>query len=187
MVTRCVRRYVARGWWRGLALGTEIWNAAAIRLEAPAVIDGELRLTYRSVLARADALATALTGELGLRPGDRIVVQLPNCWQFTVLLLGCLRACLVPVMALPAHRRHELTHLVEHSQAAAIAVPGQVRDFDHQQMARELAADCPTLRLVLTTSDSVRAGSTDLTALVRRARGRGRGRRPAAVGRRPSR
>ena len=159
-----VRQYVARGWWRGLALGTELWNAAAARLDAPAVTDGELRLTYRSVTARADALAARLTGELGLRRGDRVVVQLPNCWQFVILLLGCLRAGIIPVMALPAHRRHELAYLVDHSEAAAIAVPGQVRDFDHQHMAEELVADCPTLRLVLTTSEIVRAGSTDLTA-----------------------
>jgi salicylate---CoA ligase len=160
-----VRQYVARGWWRGLALGTELWNAAAARLDAPAVTDGELRLTYRSVTARADALAARLTGELGLRRGDRVVVQLPNCWQFVILLLGCLRAGVIPVMALPAHRRHELAYLVDHSEAAAIAVPGQVRDFDHQHMAEELVADCPTLRLVLTTSEIVRAGSTDLTAV----------------------
>ena len=159
------RRYVARGWWRGLALGTELWNAAAARLDAPAVTDGELRLTYRSVTARADALAARLTGELGLRRGDRVVVQVPNCWQFVILLLGCLRAGVIPVMALPAHRRHELAYLVDHSEAAAIAVPGQVRDFDHQHMAEELVADCPTLRLVLTTSEIVRAGSTDLTAV----------------------
>ena len=160
-----VRQYVARGWWRGLALGTELWSAASARLDAPAVVDGELQLTYRSALARADALATKLTGDLGLRRGDRIVVQLPNCWQFVVLLLGCLRAGVIPVMALPAHRRHELAHLIDHSEAAAIAVPGKVRDFDHQQMAGDLAAGCPTLRLVLTTSATVRAGSTDLTAL----------------------
>lgn len=160
-----VQRYVARGWWRGLALGTELWDAAAARLDAPAVIDGGFRLTYSSVLARADSLASALTGDLGLRRGDRIVVQLPNCWQFVVLLLGCLRAGIVPVMALPAHRRHELAYLAGHSEAVAIAVPGVMRDFDHQQMAEELAADCPTLRVVLTTSDSVRVGSTDLSAL----------------------
>jgi salicylate---CoA ligase len=159
------RRYVARGWWRGLALGTELWDAASARLGAPAVIDGEVRLSYSSVLARADALASTLTGDLGLRRGDRIVVQLPNCWQFVVLLLGCLRAGVVPVMALPGHRRHELAYLAGHSQAAAIAVPGQVRGFDHQQMAAELVADCPTLRLVLTTSETVRPGSTGLTAL----------------------
>ena len=96
------REYVARGWWRGRALGTELWSAADARADAPAVIDGAVRLTYRSVTARADALAARLTDDLGLRPGDRIVVQLPNCWQFTVLLLGCLRAGIIPVMALPA-------------------------------------------------------------------------------------
>ena len=157
--------YAARGWWRGLALGTELWTAADGRLYDMAVIDGEARLTYQSLLARSDALATALTDSLGLRRGDRIVVQLPNCWQFVVLLLGCLRAGIIPVMALPAHRRHELAYLADHSEAAAIAVPGEVRGFDHQQLAAELVAGCPTLRLVLTTSGAIRAGSTDLTAL----------------------
>jgi salicylate---CoA ligase len=159
------RQYAARGWWRGLALGSELWTAMNARLDAPAVIDGEVRLTYRSVTARADALAARLTDELGLRRGDRIVVQLPNCWQFVVLLLGCLRAGVIPVMALPAHRRHELAYLVDHSEAAAIAVPGKVGDFDHQQLAEDLVADCQTLRVVLTTSEIVRAANTDLTAM----------------------
>src|SRR6266496_2936505 len=47
-----VREYVARGWWRGRALGTELWSAADVRPGAPAVIDGAVRLTYRSVTAR---------------------------------------------------------------------------------------------------------------------------------------
>ncbi len=160
-----VRQYVARGWWQGRALGTELWSAAAARLDATAVIDGTVRLTYRSLTARADALAVRLTGDLGLRRGDRIVIQLPNCWEFTVLLLGCLRAGIIPVMALPAHRRHELAYLVDHSEAAAIAVPGPVRGFDHQQLAAELVAGCPTLRVVLTTSETLRTGSTNLTGL----------------------
>jgi salicylate---CoA ligase len=160
-----VRQYAARGWWRGLALGSELWTAMNAQLDAPAVIDGEVRLTYRSVAARADALAARLTDELGLQRGDRIVVQLPNCWQFVVLLLGCLRAGVIPVMALPAHRHHELAYLVDHSEAAAIAVPGEVRDFDHQQLAEDLVTGCRTLRVVLTTSEIVRAASTDLTAL----------------------
>jgi salicylate---CoA ligase len=159
------REYAARGWWHGQALGTELWNAASARPSATAVVDGETRLTYESVLARADALATRLTDDLGLRRGDRVVVQLTNCWQFIVLLQGCLRAGVIPVMALPAHRQHELAYLADHSEAAAIVVPGKIRDFDHQQMAQELAARCPTVRLVLTTSATLRAGSTSLTAL----------------------
>ena len=131
--------YADRGWWRGLSLGAELWAAADARPDAVAVVDGDVRLSYRSLRARSDAAATRLAG-LGLVRGDRIVVQLPNCWQFVVLTLACLRAGVVPVMALPAHRRHELAYLAEHSEAAAIAVPGELRGFDHQAMAAELVA-----------------------------------------------
>lgn len=66
------------------------------------------------------------------------MVQLPNCWPFAVLTLGCLRAGLVPVIALPAHRQHELAYLCQHSEARALAVPGVLRGFDHQDMAARL-------------------------------------------------
>ena len=157
------REYAERGWWQGRSLGAELWDAADRRPDAVAVVDGDLRLTYRSLVGRADAAASRLA-DLGLVRGDRIVVQLPNCWQFVVLTLACLRAGVVPVMALPAHRRHELAYLAEHSEAAAIAVPGELRGFDHQAMARELALDLG-LRQVLVVADEVRPGSVDLTAL----------------------
>ena len=112
--------YAARGWWRGHALGTELVAAADTHPGRTALVDGATRLTYASLVARADALASRLVDDLGVRRGDRVVVQLPNCWPFVVLLLGCLRAGIVPVMALPAHRRHELTHLLEVSEAVAL-------------------------------------------------------------------
>ena len=71
----------------------------------------------------------------------------------------------MPVMALPAHRQHELRYLVEHSEARAIAVPGLLRGFDHQAMAAELADAASTLERVLAVADEIRPGSTDLTAL----------------------
>jgi 2,3-dihydroxybenzoate-AMP ligase len=156
--------YAQRGWWRGLSLGAELWAAADRRPDSVAVVDGDLRLTYRSLIARSDAAATRLAG-LGLVRGDRIVVQLPNCWQFVVLTLACLRAGVVPVMALPAHRRHELGYLAEHSEAAAIAVPGELREFDHQAMAADLVAGSGVLRHVLVAGDEVGPGSVGLTAL----------------------
>src|SRR5919204_3858688 len=94
------RVYEKAGWWRGQALGTEIAAVAGARPDATALTDGATRISYGSLLARADALASRLTDGLGLERGDRIVIQLPNCWQFVVLTLGCLRARIVPVMAL---------------------------------------------------------------------------------------
>jgi len=151
------------GWWRGQDLGAEIAAVAGARPAATALVDGGARIGYGSLLARADAMASRLTGRLGLRRGDRIVVQLPNCWQFVVLTVGCLRAGIVPVMALPAHRQHELAYLCEHSQARALAVPAVLRGFDHQRMAAELLAASPTLEHVLVAGPDPR--HQDLTAL----------------------
>ena len=156
------REYSAAGWWRGRDLGAEIADVAVARPDATALVDGGTRIGYGSLLARADALAGRLA-RLGLRPGDRIVVQLPNCWQFVVLTLACLRAGIVPVMALPAHRRHELAYLCEHSEARALAVPDVLRGFDHQQMAEELLAASPTVDHILVAGQDVR--HHDLTVL----------------------
>ena len=159
------RAYTAAGWWRGQALGTEIVKVADARAAATALADGATRLSYASLAARADALASRLTDRLGLERGDRIVIQLPNCWQFAVLTLGCLRAGILPVMALPAHREHELAHLCETSEARALAVPDKLRDFDHQDMAERLLASSATMRHILVAGQDVHRGHTDLTAL----------------------
>jgi 2,3-dihydroxybenzoate-AMP ligase len=157
------REYEKQGWWRGRALGAEIAAVAATRPTATALVDGETRISYASLARRADALATRLTAGLGLGPGDRIVIQLPNCWPFVVLTLACLRAGIVPVMALPAHREHELAYLCQHSEARALAVPDVLRDFDHQHLAERLMAGSATLRHILVAGQDVR--HTDLTAL----------------------
>jgi salicylate---CoA ligase len=159
------RRYVAQGWWRGLALGAEVTAVADAHADAIALVDGDVRLTYRSLTSRADALASRLVDELGLARDDRIVVQLPNCWQFVVLTLACLRAGIVPVMALPAHRQHEMSYLAAHSEAAALAVPATLRGFDHATMAEDLREQSATLEHVLVVGDEIRSGHVDLTAL----------------------
>ena len=160
-----VREYTERGWWHGLAFGTELWAAADTRPDTTALVDGDVRLTYADLAARADAAASKMVDELGVRPGDRIVVQLGNCWQFVVLTLACVRAGIVPVMALPAHRRHEMQYLVDHSEAVAVAVPGELRGYDHEQLGAELLEACPTLRIVLTTAGEPRPASVALDPL----------------------
>ena len=161
----CAEEYVRRGWWRGQTLGRQLWDVADARPDDLALIDDGMRLTYAELAARADAAASRLVDDLGMCSGDRIVVQLTNCWQFVVLSLACLRSGVVPVMALPAHRRHEMQYLVEHGEAIAVAVPGVLRDFDHEQMAVELLAGCATLGVVLTTAAEPRSGHVGLTAL----------------------
>jgi len=165
-----VDRFVAAGYWAGMPLG-QLLRAVADRIpDAEALVDAAdgTRLTHRELAERADAAAVRLLG-LGLAAGDRIVVQLGNGWEFVVLTLACLRAGIVPVMALPAHRRRELSYLAGHAEATAIAVPDRMREFDHQALAHELAAEVRAATggpwHVLVAGADLAPGSVDLRAL----------------------
>jgi 2,3-dihydroxybenzoate-AMP ligase len=156
--------YRRLGYWEDRTLGSLLWEVADQRPDDLALVDRHLRLTYSQVTSRADAAAVRLR-DLGLEPDDRMVVQLPNGWEFVVLTLACFRSGVIPVMALPAHRRYELSHLASVSESRALAVPDLLRDFDHQALAHELVAELPDLELVLTLG-APSGGAHDLTDLL---------------------
>ncbi|MFE9881062.1 AMP-binding protein [Streptomyces sp. NPDC005784] len=115
-------RYVASGLWRRQPLGGWVWSWADRYGHRTAVVDGSVRLSYREVAERVDSLAERLLG-LGMRNGDNLLVQLPNCWEFLGLFLACQRIGVAPLLALPAHREHELAYLADLAEVAAIVVP----------------------------------------------------------------
>ena len=162
--------YVAKGYWAGVPLDALLRDVADRRSDSPALVDPSagLRLTHRELVDRADAAAARLL-DLGMAKGDRIVVQLGNGWEFVVLILACLRVGIVPVTALPAHRRTELAYLARHAEATAIAVPDRLRDFDHQTLAHDLANEVREATggswHVLVAGDDVASASIDLRAL----------------------
>jgi 2,3-dihydroxybenzoate-AMP ligase len=157
-------RYRAAGLWRDRPLGHWMWQWAEGYGDRAALVDGDRRFTYLELATRADALAEALSAQ-GLARGDRVLIQLPNTWEFVVLVLACFRAGLAPVLALPAHREHELAHLARAASVRALFVPDMLRDFDHQGLAAHVAAgqDGPCRVFVLGTD--VHSGHIDLGAL----------------------
>ncbi|HKS47647.1 MAG TPA: AMP-binding protein [Amycolatopsis sp.] len=157
-------RYRAVGHWRDQTFGRLTRHWADEYGPREALVDGEHRISYRQLAEHADALAIALR-EHGLQRGDRLLVQLPNCWELLVLLLACLRAGVAPVLALVAHREHELAYLARHAEVAMIVVPDHWRGHDHRQMAVDLVAglDRPCLIGVV---GSTRPGLLDLRALL---------------------
>ncbi|MGA1838112.1 AMP-binding protein [Herbiconiux sp. 11R-BC] len=140
--------YRAQGFWRDEPLWAAIWRAADDHPDDVAVVDGDTRLSYRELIQRADGVARRLL-DLGIAADDRVVVQLPNSWHFAVFTLGCLRAGVIPVMALPAHRRFELEYLARHAEAVAVVVPDSHRGFDHQDLGDQLKEAVDSVRSVI--------------------------------------
>lgn len=140
--------YRAAGYWTGRPLGELLRDSARRWPQRPALHTADGARTYAALDADADRMAYGLAA-LGISPGDRVIVQLPNVPEFASVLFGLLRAGAVPVLTLPAHRRAEIEHLTELSGAVAYIVADQAADFDYRELAAEVAERVPSLRHVL--------------------------------------
>ncbi|MDD4865980.1 MAG: AMP-binding protein [Mycobacterium sp.] len=147
--------YRAAGYWTGRALDTVLTDAARRRPEALAVLDAASGrgFGYAELDERADRAAAGLHA-LGIAPGDRVLLQLPNGCQFAVALFGLLRAGAVPVLCLPGHRSAELGHFAAVTRATGLLIADATTGFDAPAMARGLTADHPTLRHVIVDGEA---------------------------------
>ncbi|MBD0323957.1 MAG: AMP-binding protein, partial [Aldersonia sp.] len=140
--------YRAAGYWRGTPLG-ELLRAAARRSpDAPAIRTDADPISYRDLDRSVDEMAAGFVS-LGITPGDRVVVQLPNRPEFAVVLFGLLRAGAIPVLCLPAHRAVEIGHLAELSEAVGYIIADEFGGFDYRELARTVRQRVPTLKHVL--------------------------------------
>jgi 2,3-dihydroxybenzoate-AMP ligase len=158
--------YRRAGCWRGRPLGSYLWEWAQRWGERAAVVDGDRRLTYAGLAQRADSFAEGLAG-LGVGRGDSVLVQLPNCWEFVAVILGCFRLGVVPAMMLPPHRETELASVGAHVEARALIVPRFWHGYDHERLAQLVAATLPRRAQVLVVGDAERPGSVDVRPLLR--------------------
>lgn len=139
------RRYREQGIWRGETMGTVLREAAQRYGDRTALIHGERRIGYAELDRWADRLAAGFAAH-GVRPGDRIVVQLPNVPEFVAIAFGLMRLGAKLVFSLPAHRATEIAHLVRLSGAVGYLVPETHRGYDHRELARQVRAETGTLR-----------------------------------------
>jgi long-chain acyl-CoA synthetase len=76
-------------------------------------------LTYRQVEQLANRFANGLIW-LGVKPGDRVAVQLPNLPQFIIGFYGALKVGAVIVPINPLYKAHDLATVLKDSGARAI-------------------------------------------------------------------
>ena len=140
------------GYWTGAPLDSILSNGAATWPDVTAIVDSERSYTFAELDATANLVAARLTA-LGLRPGDRVLLQLPNTTQFAVAFFGLLRAGVVPVMCLSGHRSAELSHFAGVSGAVGLVITDTAAGFDFRGMAAQLQKDHPALRHVIVDGD----------------------------------
>ncbi|MEX3786082.1 AMP-binding protein [Paraburkholderia sp. BR14374] len=83
-------------------------------------VDGKPQATtYGELLALVNRSAHVLVDEMGLRPGNRVLLRGPNTLQMAVATLAALKAGLVVVPTMPLLRAKELKQIIEKAQVSA--------------------------------------------------------------------
>ncbi len=147
--------YVSRRWWTGLTYGDLVDRAADKYPERIAVVDQQTRLTYTQLRETADRLAIALL-DLGIKPRDRVLVQLPNWHEFAFAYFGIQKIGAIPVLLIDRYRQYEANHLCSLTQAAAWVVPEALGKVDYRPIVSEVLKNNPQTGHVI----MVRAGGT---------------------------
>ena len=90
--------------------------------ERPAFTNLGRTLNYAEIEQKSADLAAYLRNGLGLNPGDRVAIMLPNLLQYPIAVLGVQRADLIAVLVNPLYTPRELRHQLADSGAVVLIV-----------------------------------------------------------------
>ncbi|MDQ4118889.1 MAG: AMP-binding protein [Actinomycetota bacterium] len=147
-----VRAYRDAGLWGTRTIADELHAVALAHPDRDAVVALDGRLTFHELEERTDTLAVGLAG-LGLVPGDPVLFQVTNRLGAVVAWYGVLKAGLVPVCTLAAHRGHEVGEISRRVRARAHLVEAGTRGTDLVAFALAQQQGHPSLEHVLVLGD----------------------------------
>ncbi|MEU6038321.1 long-chain fatty acid--CoA ligase [Actinomadura sp. NPDC047616] len=120
-------------------------DAAARHPRRPALIFHGARIRYRELREAVDRFAAGLH-RLGVQPGDRVALVLPNCPQLVIAFFGVLRRGAIAVPHNPLSTAEELRHqLADCAPRAAVVL-------DRSLPAVRAARDAAPLEHLIVTS-----------------------------------
>jgi acyl-CoA synthetase (AMP-forming)/AMP-acid ligase II len=133
-------RYRAAGLWSDDRIGDLLSRRVRQHPDRELFAFEGRRLSYAEVGVWVAAVAADLARR-GVRPGDRVLVQLPNCLEALVLQLAAFRIGAVDVPVVPIYREHEMRQILSDCAPAAVAAAGELKGRHPTEEFDTLLAD----------------------------------------------
>lgn len=131
-------------------------DSARITPQKTALICDGQRISYAQLEQKANRLAHGLR-DFGVKPGDRILLYLPNCVELAIGIFGTLKASGIFVVVNSSTKREKLTFLANNCRAAMLIISGS-----QLAVAKEVMKQAPSLRgLILTDLAEEESDSND--------------------------
>jgi len=160
-----VRSYYDAGFWRRETLFDNLSEQAQRRPDKTLLFDSTQSYTYADLRDQGLRLAVGLR-RLGVQPGDRVAVQIPNWAEFGLLTVALNRAGAILVPIMPIYRAEEVGFVLAHSEATVAITCEEFKGFHYLDMFDDLRATSPGLRhLVAVRATGERDGVSRLEYL----------------------
>jgi len=104
-------------------------------------------LTFAQIDSYSDDFAAYLREVVGLKQGDRVAVQMPNCLAYPIVAFGIFKAGLVLVNTNPLYTAPEMVHQFSDSGAVALVVSDIFADRLTEVMAKTNVKTVVTVKI----------------------------------------
>ena len=149
-----VDEFLKNGYWTR-ELFYDFWDRNAREFgDQEALVDSKYRVTWAEAKKLVDAIAYTWV-EMDIPQSSRIIIQSPNSVYGFLARIAAERAGLIALTVYPYLRERELTYMVERTEAAAVVILNEYRNFNYLEMYRELQKKFPHLEKIFLFDDEV--------------------------------
>jgi acyl-CoA synthetase len=142
------RVYRAEGWWGDDTVGSCVARHATVRPGAPAFVEPDQRLSWLEYERRSTALA-GLFAAVGIAPGSRVAVMLPDTATVHVTYVACEKAGATVVGLGSRAGNREVRHVLAETGATALVTAASLRGRDTAARVADLRRDVGLARVVI--------------------------------------
>jgi non-ribosomal peptide synthetase component E (peptide arylation enzyme) len=157
-----VDEFLNDGYWTK-ELFYDFWERNAREYgDQEALVDSKYRVTWAEAKKLVDAIAYTWV-QMDIPQSSRIIIQSPNSVYGFLARIAAERAGLISLTVYPYLRERELTYMVERTEASAVVILNEYRNFNYLEMYRDLQKKFPHLEKIFLFDDEVPEGAPEGT------------------------
>ena len=162
---KAAARYKRRRWWLGMTLGDVFDKACDLYPSQDALVGSDRRYTYSRLRHNVDIMAFRLLQE-GFKPGDRVLLQLPNWPEFVISYFALQKAGLIMVLLTVNHTAGEISHLTDLTRPKGWILPACYRETDMMPLVKKIMEQNPALDKAIFAGPEIPAGFMQMSDLL---------------------
>ena len=147
-----IERYTKYRWWLGITWGDMLDKGSDLYPRKEILVDDTTRFTYRELRENIDRLAIGFI-ELGIKPRDFVLLQMPNWHEFVIAFYALQKAGAIVVLLVTRHGITEIDYLSNLTNPVAWIGPPNYKKIEYLPMVKKLMGKHGELKYIISVRD----------------------------------